>query len=101
MAKVRQAVVEAKQELQQSQSASEESNGRVNSDDGVGLSGLLSLVRKLPYHCCRPDMSVALVIFVPTIASFRTTWRNQTAVLCFAPAGAMAAPGARVSTCMA
>ena len=47
MAKVRQAVVEAKQELQESSSASGGSNEGGNSDDGVGLSGLLSFVRKL------------------------------------------------------
>lgn len=39
--------MEAKQELQQSHSASGGSSGRGNNDDGVGLSGFVSLVRKL------------------------------------------------------
>lgn len=49
LAKVRQAVLEAKEELQQSQShsAPERFSERHNSDNGVGLSGLLSLVREL------------------------------------------------------
>ncbi len=45
LAKVRQAVVDAKQELQQSNSTPGGSTGRGNGDDGIGLSGLLSLVR--------------------------------------------------------
>lgn len=52
--------MEAKQELQQSHSASGGSSGRGNNDDGVGLSGFVSLVRKLSelkiYHCRCPDI---------------------------------------------
>lgn len=47
LGKVRQAVVEAKEELQQSQSTSGGSAGRHNSDDDIGVSGFVSLVSKL------------------------------------------------------
>lgn len=39
--------MEAKEELQQTQSASGGSAGRHNDDHDVGISGFLSLVRKL------------------------------------------------------
>ena len=44
LAKVRQAVVDAKKEIEQSSSSSGGSTGRDSGDDGMGLSGFFSLV---------------------------------------------------------